>query len=123
MNNVSGNPPGNLSAGSAADQAEAEGLVARARLLMLVSALTTLVAIAAILGGIGYRIYAAAGHGAAGSVGDASVALPKGARVISASASDGRLAVLLDVGGETEILFFDVKTLKQTGRLRFSSAP
>jgi hypothetical protein len=124
MSNLSGNPPGNLSAGSAADQLQAEGLAARARLLMIVSAVTTFVAIAAILGVIGYRIFAAADGGSGmGSVGDSTIVLPKGARVISTSASAGRVAVLLDIAGATEIRIFDIKTLKQTGRLRFTTAP
>jgi hypothetical protein len=125
MSNLSGTPPGNLSAGSAADQLQAEGLAARARLLMIVSAVTTFVAIAAILGVIGYRIFATADGGGSGmgSVGDGTIVLPKGARVISTSASAGRVAVLLDIAGATEIRIFDIKTFKQAGRLRFTTAP
>ncbi len=54
---------------------------------------------------------------------DGVITLPKGARVISMAASAGRIAVLLDVNGATELRTFDIKTLKQTGRLHFSTEP
>ena len=68
---------------------------------------------------VGYRIFTA-GRGTAS---DGVIALPKGARVISTSASAGRVAVLLDVDGASELRTFDIKTLKQTGRLRFTTEP
>ena len=49
--------------------------------------------------------------------------LPKGARLISTSASMGRLAVLIEIGDVNELRTFDIKTLKQTGRLRFTREP
>ena len=49
--------------------------------------------------------------------------LPKGARVIASNVTDDRLAVTLDIGGATEIRIFDLKTLKQTGRIRFATEP
>jgi hypothetical protein len=54
---------------------------------------------------------------------DDLVQLPKGARVISTSASAGRLAVLIEIEGNNELRTFDIKTLKQTGRLRFTREP
>jgi hypothetical protein len=108
MANLSGNPP------------EAATLAARARLMMIISALTTLIAIAAVVSVIGYRI-ANSGGGAIGS--DGVVTLPKGARLVSTVASGGRVAVLVDIGGASELLTFDIKTLKQTGRLRFATEP
>jgi len=76
-------------------------------------------AIAAVVTVIGYRMYGSA----AVVVTDDSIPLPKGARVISTSASAGRLAVLIEVDGTNEVLTFDIKTLKQTGRLRFPREP
>jgi len=94
-------------------------MLARARLMMIISALTTLIAIAAVVSVIGYRIF---NNG--GPVGlDGIVTLPKGARVISTAASAGRVAVLIDIGGTSELLTFDIKTLKQTGRLQFATEP
>jgi hypothetical protein len=118
--NVSGAPRrANLAiAGEPAESAAAQ-VVARARIIMLIAALTTALAIAAVVSVIGYRMYGSA----AVVVTDDSVPLPKGARVLSTSASAGRLAVLIDVDGVHELLTFDIKTLKQTGRLRFPREP
>jgi hypothetical protein len=94
-------------------------IVAKVRWLMLISAATTLVAIAAVIGVIGYRVFKAEGSAPA----DVTALLPKGARVISAAVAEDRIAVTLDVGGAIEIRTFDAKTLKPTGRLRFATEP
>jgi hypothetical protein len=108
----------NLSiAGEPAESAAAQA-VARARLIMLISALTTALAIAAVVIAIGYRMF---GGGVATT--EDTISLPKGARLISTSASAGRLAVLIEIDGNNELLTFDIKTLKQTGRLRFPREP
>jgi hypothetical protein len=109
-NNVSGNPP----------NADADALLARARLMMIISALTTLIAIAAVVSVIGYRMFSSGG-GAISA--DGIITLPKGARLISTAASGGRVAVLIDIDGASELRTFDIKTLKQTGRLRFATEP
>ena len=90
--------------------------------MMVISALTTILAIAAVVSVIGYRIFSQSGGGAIGG-GDDVIALPKGARVVSTSASAGRLAVLIEVDGASELRTFDIKTLRQTGRLRFIPQP
>jgi hypothetical protein len=108
-NSIAGNPP----------DADAGALVARARLMMIISALTTLIAIAAVVSVIGYRVF---NNG--GPVGfDGIITLPKGARLISTAASAGRVAVLIDINGAPELRTFDIKTLKQTGRLQFATEP
>jgi hypothetical protein len=119
MNNMSGNPRGNLSGGVGAAESESVQLVARARVMMVISALTTALAIAAVVVVVGYRVFAL---GAATPT-DAVMALPKGARVVSTTATAGRIAVLLDIGGVSELRTFDIKTLKETGRLRFTAEP
>jgi hypothetical protein len=119
MNNLSGRPRGNLSGGVEPAEPEAAQLVARARVMMVISVLTTALAIAAVVAVIGYRVFAAG----VGPAGEGTIALPKGSRVISMVASAGRIAVLLDVNGTTELLTFDIKTLKQTGGLQFTTAP
>jgi hypothetical protein len=97
-------------------------MIARARLMMALSAVTTLIAAAAVFSIIGYRIF---GNGETGtaSVADAAVALPKGAHIMAMSGSGGRLALLLDNAGATELRVFDLKTLKPVGRLRFTAEP
>jgi len=94
-------------------------IVAKVRWLMLIAGATTLLAIAAVIGVIGYRVFKAEGSAAA----EVTALLPKGARVIAAAVAEDRIAVTLDVGGAIEIRTFDVKTLKPTGRLRFATEP
>ena len=94
-------------------------MVAKVRWLMLISAATTLIAIAAVIGVIGYRVFKAEGSAPA----DVTALLPKGARVISAAVAEDRIAVTLEWGGAIEIRTFDAKTLRPTGRLRFAIEP
>ena len=96
-------------------------MIARARWLMIVSGLTTLIALAAVIGVIGYRVFHAGGSAATAV--DTIVALPKGARVTSSTVAGDRVVVTLDIGGAIEMRTFDVKTLRETGRLRFATEP
>ena len=90
-------------------------MVARVRWLMIISGLTTLVAIAAVMGVIGYRVFRTGGNGAAAPAdGDHHVA-ERRARDRD-SVADDRIVVTLDIAGATEIRTFDLKTLKETGR-------
>jgi len=97
-------------------------VVARLRWLMLISGVTTMVAIAAVLGVIGYRVFKSEGSVAGASV-DATALLPKGARIIATAVAEDRIAVTIDLGGATEIRTFDLKSLKPVGRLRFATEP
>jgi hypothetical protein len=119
MNNLSGKPHGNLAADGDAAESGTAHLVARARVMMIISALTTALAIAAVVVVIGYRVMALQ----TGTAAEGVVTLPAGARVISTAASAGRIAVLIEVGGSSELRTFDIRTLKQTGRVRFETAP
>ena len=101
---------------------EAARVVARARWLLILSGLTTMIAIAAVIAVIGYRVFHAGGSGAAASA-DAIVTLPKGARVVATAIAGERIVVTLDIAGASEIRVFDMKTLKQTGRITFATAP
>ena len=96
--------------------------LAKVRLLMLISAVTTGIAkIKAVMGGfIGYRVYHA-GESGAGTITNGTVFLPKGAHVVSTTIGDGRIVVTLDVGGRSEVRIYDLKTLQQTGRLQFAT--
>ena len=75
--------------------AVAAGIAARVRWLMIISGLTTLVAIAAVIGVIGFRVFRSGGSSVAASA-DAIVTLPKGARVIASAVADDRIVVTLD---------------------------
>jgi hypothetical protein len=96
-------------------------LFARVRLMMIISGLTSLIAIAAVAGVIGYRVFRA-GVGASPGF-EAIVTVPQGARVVSTAVAGDRLVVTLDLAGATEVRTFDAKTLKETGRMRFVAAP
>jgi hypothetical protein len=120
--------PGNPSAASPvpADQPTdaVSPMMARARWVMVVSALTTALAIAAVLGVIGYRIFhAGRSADAPGAVAAGIVTLPKGARVVATATAGDRIVVTIDIAGSTEIRTFDANTLQEIGRLRFAPEP
>jgi len=121
MNNLSGRTRSGLAANltnkGEGTESETAGLVARARTMMLISGLTTVLAIAAVVTVIGYRMYA----GAANSPVDDVMTLPKGARIVSMAGSGGRLAVMVDNNGVIEMHVFDLKTMKESGHLRFTN--
>jgi len=106
-----------------------ERLVARVRRLMLISSLTTVAAIAAVVTVIGYRLVKNDGLIAPRttapetSSGDMTLSLPRGSRIIQTAVAENRLVVTLMAGGVTEIRLFDLKTLKPVGRLTFLGAP
>lgn len=96
---------------------------------MLISSLTTVVAIAAVVTVIGYRlvkndgIIAPRTTASESSSGDMTLTLPRGSRIIQTAVAENRLVVTLMAGGVTEIRLFDLKTLKPVGRLTFVGAP
>ncbi len=93
---------------------------ARARWLMVISALTTAIAIAAVVGVIGYRFFNR-GESATGTIVNGTVFLPKGAHVDSTTLVGDHIAVTLDVNGTTQVRFFDARTLQQVGQLQFAT--
>jgi hypothetical protein len=99
----------------------AERIVAKVRRLMAISVMFTGVAVAAVLGVIGYRVFR--GEGSAPPAAEVNVRLPKGARVVSTALNDDRLAVTIEVGGQSEIHLFDARTLAPRGRLRLRVEP
>jgi hypothetical protein len=98
----------------------ASDMVAKVRRLMLISGLTTALAVAAVVTVIGYRVFRSEGSAAAT---DVTALLPKGARILATAVGEDRIAVTIETGGGTEIRTFDLKTLKPAGRLRFAPEP
>jgi hypothetical protein len=94
-------------------------IVAKVRWLMLISGFTTLMAIAAVVGVIGYRVFKAEGSAPA----EVTALFPKGARIIATAIAEDRIAVTVDMGGAIEIRTFDAKTLRPAGRLKFATEP
>ncbi|MCC6888322.1 MAG: hypothetical protein IT536_07305 [Hyphomicrobiales bacterium] len=95
-------------------------LVTRVRWMMAISALTTLFAVIAVLGVVSYRLLRS--EESAG-VADVTAMLPKGARIVATALAEDRIAVTVDVKGSLEIRVFDLRSLRQTGRLRFATEP
>jgi hypothetical protein len=104
---------------------ESQRLITKVRRLMLIALFTTMVAIAGVLGVIGYRVSTLQGSGPASTGGpmDILTELPKGARVIATAAAGDRIVVTIDVAGEIEIRTFDLRTLAPTGRLQLKPKP
>ena len=100
--------------------AEQALLLARVRRMMLIAGLTTALAIAAVLVAIGYRLFTSEGSAATR---DVTATLPKGARITATAVAGDQIVLTLEVGGITEIRTFDARTLRPTGRLRFTSEP
>jgi hypothetical protein len=98
---------------------EAARIVKRVRWMMAISALTTLIAVVAVLGVVSYRLFRSDGSASA----DMTALLPKGARIVTTAVAEDRVVLTVDVNGAIEIRTFDLRSLKQTGRLRFATEP
>jgi hypothetical protein len=101
---------------------ETARIVAKVRRLMMIAAATTFIAVAVVIGVIGYRVFKAEGS-APPAAADVTVSLPAGARVISTAVSDDHIVVTIEVGGAIELRTFDPDTLKPLGRLRLNPSP
>jgi len=95
-------------------------MVARVRWLMIVSGLTTMLAVAAVIGVIGYRVFRSGGSAPPTEV---TPLRPKGARIVTTAVADDRLVVTVEINGAIEIRTFDLRTLQPAGRLRFATEP
>ncbi|MGH6663536.1 MAG: hypothetical protein ACREB2_01350 [Pseudolabrys sp.] len=96
--------------------------IAKVRRLMTIAAATTFIAVAAVFGVIGYRVFHLGGSAPGlASFADVPAALPAGAKVLSTAIGDGRIAVTVEVAGGVEVLTFDAGTLKPLGRLRLKA--
>jgi hypothetical protein len=95
---------------------QAERAIAKVRLLMLIASVTTFVAIGAVVFVIGYRVFHS--QGSASAAPDVSLALPAGAKVLSTSIGEGRLAVTIEANGMVEIRLFDLTTLRPVGTIK-----
>ena len=112
-------PPTDATPGNPAPTAEQSQFIARMRWMMLISGATTVIAIAAVLSVIGYRLL----HQEGSAPPDVTALLPKGARVISAGVAGDRIAVTVEANGAIEVRTYDAKTLRATGTLKFATQP
>jgi Na+/proline symporter len=101
---------------------DAERAIAKVRRLMLIASVTTFLALAVVLGVIGYRVFHLGGSAPEPvSFADATAALPAGAKVLSTAIGADHIMVTIDVGGTVQILTFDPDTLKPLGRLQLKA--
>ncbi len=112
--------------------ADAAGVIAKVRRLMLVSMAITVIAVGSVFGFIGYRMFKGDGVSAktADKIApsspiptDVTLSLPRGARVVQSAVSADRLIMTLEIDGKIEVRTFDVKTLQPAARLNFSATP
>ena len=94
---------------------EAAQFLARVRRLIASSLLFTGLALAIVLGAIGYRLSRTDGSKA---VAEGEIGLPSGAKLVGTALGEGILALTLEINGTSEIHLFDSATLKPRGRLR-----
>jgi hypothetical protein len=111
---------------------DAADVIAKVRKLMLVSMAVTVIAVGAVFGFIGYRMFKGEGTTAktadklpeASAIpADMTLALPRGARVVQSAVAGDRLVITLETDGKIEVRTFDVNTLQPAGRLNFSGTP
>ena len=95
---------------------ETARLVAKVRRLMMIASLTTFVAIAAVIGIIGYRVFR--DEGRLQPAQNVSAAVPAGAKVLSSAIGEGRIVLTVEINGAIELLTFDLNTLKPLARVR-----
>jgi len=97
---------------------EAARIVAKVRRLMMTASLTTFIAVAVVMGVIGYRVFR--NEGRVQHLPTISPVLPAGAKVLSSAIGEGRLVLTVEVNGAIELLSFDLDTLKPVGRTRLA---
>lgn len=86
----------------------------KVRRLMALSVIFTGIAVAAVLGVIGYRVSRNEGSRPAG---DLVATLPAGSKILSASIAEGRVLVTAQSAQNTELYIFDLTTLQLRGRV------
>ena len=100
---------------------QAARIVAKVRRLMLIASLTTFIAVAIVLGVIGYRVFR--GEGRVQAAPGAEAPWPVGARIVSSAMNDERLALTIETPNGIEVRFFDLRTFNPIGRLPLGGKP
>ena len=111
-----------MSAPQTPSDPQAADAIARVKRLMLIASLTTVIAVGAVFGVIGYRVFRS-GESATPPPGDAAASLPAGAKVLSSAAGDGRFVLTVEVDGAIELRSFDLKTLRPLDSVRLAPKP
>jgi hypothetical protein len=98
---------------------EAAAAIRRVRRLMMIAGATTFIALAFVLGVIGFRLYHI-GEGMPPQPAAVAASLPAGAKVLSTAVGDNRIVLTVEIDGAVELRSFDLETLKPLGRVRLS---
>lgn len=93
--------------------------IRRVRRLMMIAGATTFIALAFVLGVIGYRLYHI-GRRMPPQTAAVATSLPAGARVLSTAVGDNRIVLTVEVEGAVELRTFDLETLRPLGRARLA---
>ena len=96
-------------------------VISRVRRLMLVPLLVMIVGFLTVFGVIAYRLSAGGERGRPQV--EKVLNLSRGARVISTSVDNNKLAVTIEVGGGTEVLLYDLETMQPAGRFVIKTTP
>src|SRR5882672_5024425 len=97
---------------------EAARAVAQVRRLMMIATATTFIAVAVVIGVIGYRVFKSGGSAPPAAAVD--ITLPAGAKVLSSAVGDGRIVLTVEIAGTIELRSFDLNTLKALGGVRLA---
>ena len=89
---------------------------------MLIASLTTVVAVGAVFGVIGYRVFKS-GESAPLPPGGVAASLPAGAKVLSSAIGEGHIVLTVEAGAAIELHTFDLKTLRPLGSVRLAPKP
>ena len=101
---------------------EAERAIVKVRRLMMIASVTTFLAVAAVLGVIGYRI-SHLGESASPPSPQAVPALPAGAKVLSSAVGEGHIVLTVEVNGAIELRTYDLHTLQPLRRAVLTAKP
>jgi hypothetical protein len=102
---------------------EAARAVVQVRRLMMIASATTFIAVAIVLGVIGYRVFHLEGRASQAAAFDVAAVLPAGAKVVSTAIGEGRIVLTVEIAGVIELRTFDLNTLKPLGSLRMAPKP
>jgi hypothetical protein len=100
---------------------QAAAFMVKVKRLMVIATATTFVAVAVVLGLIGYRVFKSGGS--APALSDVVAQLPAGGKIVSTAVGDNRIVLTVEVGGSLELHIFDLNSLRPVGRMRFAPAP
>ncbi|OYW60779.1 MAG: hypothetical protein B7X99_02980 [Rhizobiales bacterium 17-65-6] len=96
-----------------------ERILRKFRRFSTVSTLVMMLGLASVFGVIAYRLL----RDKTPTPGEITATLPKDARILSTTISDGLVVLTLEVNNAVEIRTFHVGTLAPAGRLRFAAEP